>query len=88
MLTSTHEKFKAWYNGSTNKTEAIIYYDKETKAHIRMIDIQGKLIAEQNLTLEKGVSQIQLDMYGLAQGMYTLYLVDGNSVEVKRVMKE
>ena len=88
MLTSIHEKFKAWYNGNSNKTEALIYYDRETKAHLRMIDIQGKLIAEQNLTLQKGNTRIQLDMLGLAQGMYTLYLVDGNSVEVKRVMKD
>ena len=87
VLAAIPVKFKAWYNASTDKTEALVYYDEETKAHIRMIDIQGKLIAEQNLTLEKGVSQIHLDMFGLAQGMYTLYLVDGNSVEVKRVMK-
>ena len=86
-LSGQDHNFRAWYNSSTDKTEAFVFYEKETHASLRMIDIQGKLIAEQQVTFPVGESHLQLEMYGLAQGIYTISIADENKMEVKRVMK-
>ena len=86
-LSGSDQNLKIWYNANNDKTEAIIYYQKETHASLRIIDIQGKLVAEQNVTFPVGESHLQLDMYGLAKGIYTISVADENGVDVKRVMK-
>ena len=86
-LSGQDHEFKAWYNSSNDKTEAVVFYEKETHASLRMIDIQGKLIAEQEVILPIGESHLQLDMFGLAKGIYTISIADENKMEVKRVMK-
>ena len=86
-LSGQDHNLKVWYNGNSDKTEAIVYYEKETHASLRMIDIQGKLIAEQEVTFPVGESHLQLDMLGLAQGVYSISIADENKMEVKRVMK-
>ena len=52
-----------------------------------MIDIQGKLITEQEVTFPIGESHLEFNMLGLAKGIYTLSIADENKIEVKRLMK-
>lgn len=86
-LTEKPDNLKAWYNANNDKLEAIVSSEKPTLKSLRLIDIQGKLITEQNLAIEKGETHIQLEMVGLAKGVYTLTVMDNDGVEVKRVMK-
>lgn len=87
ILSEKPEKMKAWYNSSNEKLEATLYYDRYVQGSLRLIDIQVKLIAEQNIHFEKGELHLQLDMTGLAKGIYTLSIADDDGVEVKRVLK-
>jgi len=84
-LANETEAFNAWYNGA-GKTEAIVYFGTETPAILQLTDIQGKRILTQNTTFPKGFSHLQLDMSGLAKGIYMLSLTQGNQVQAKRVM--
>ena len=86
-LSEQANEFKAWYNSSNDKAEATIYFEKETRASLHMIDIQGKLIAEQEVSFPMGSSHIQLEMNGLAKGIYTISLADESKIEVRRIMK-
>ena len=87
MGTENQNTFKAWYNASSEKIEALIYYEKPTTVSIRMIDMQGKLLLEKNISFITGVSTINLETHGLAQGIYSLSVQDENGLIVKRILK-
>ena len=86
-LTGESEKVTAWYNGLDDKTEISLDFDKATQGSIRMIDIQGKLLAEQSIHIQAGQSHMSMDMFGLAKGIYTVSIGYDNGIDVKRIMK-
>jgi hypothetical protein len=87
QLSEKTNSFNAWYNANEDKTIALLTYTKPTLLSLKLIDIQGKLIGEQSISLPTGESRIQLDMFGLAKGIYTLSVADETGVKVKRIMK-
>ena len=83
-----HSTFRAWYNSGTEKIQATFYYENPTTASIRVIDMQGKLITEKEMNFPSGTSSLNMDMQGLAQGIYSLSVQDADGLLVKRVLKQ
>ncbi|PWL32892.1 MAG: hypothetical protein DCO96_00645 [Fluviicola sp. XM-24bin1] len=59
--------------------------DESTEASISMIDVQGKVVASQNVA---GQSSTQVDVTALAPGIYTVLVSSENGVATKKVVVE
>lgn len=52
---------------------------------IRLRDLQGRLMLEKNVQLERGLQEIELPLNGFSQGMYLLEIT-GNQTSVSRIV--
>lgn len=59
--------------------------DESSEASITMIDVQGKVVATQNVA---GQSSTQVDVTALAPGIYTVLVSTENGVATKKVVVE
>jgi hypothetical protein len=63
---------------SPAKTQGILY----------MTDVNGQLISEQNVSMQPGVTLLQMDMTGIASGVYFINFRAGEQVSSIRVIRE
>ena len=66
-----------------NHTTAKIESDISRKAQIRIIDVSGKVVYENNVQLKAGENKINLDLHELIPGNYTFHLRPMNVKPVK-----
>ena len=66
-----------------NQTTAKIESDISRKAQIRIIDVSGKVVYENNVQLKAGENKINLDLHELIPGNYTFHLRPMNVKPVK-----
>lgn len=74
-------------NPSTYQVTLTIKSDKLVNDAISIIDLNGKLIMQQVVSLEKGVNHISLNVQSLAQGVYLVKLNDVKTYQPLKLMK-
>ena len=88
ILSEKADGIKVWYDRDIEKLNAIISVTQSHPIAVRIIDAQGKVIAEQNVTTNKGNNALQLDMHGLANGVYTfIYYPESGNIQSKKFVK-
>ncbi len=71
--------------------EQVLQIDLQSKisqpACLRLIDVTGKIIFEENTQLQKGINPLKLDMVQYPQGIYLLQIQSGNEQIVRKIVK-
>ena len=88
VLTAKQDGVKVWYNRDVEKLQAIITVNKNQQANIKVVDVSGKVLANQSTQLSIGNNAVQLDMNGLAKGEYTfIYTSETGEQHVSKFIK-
>lgn len=75
------------YNTNTDGGFMVKYNaDIAEKVSLRIVDLQGRVISEQDFGTTKNIKQ-NIDLSSMAQGMYVAQLVVGNQVQAKRIVR-
>jgi hypothetical protein len=81
---STGSKLKAFPNPTSGMLNLVADYNAPN-SHIEVYDLQGRLVYNKRSNLVAG-EPYQLNLGGLAQGMYNIRISTNNSVEFTRIM--
>jgi hypothetical protein len=79
-------KVEVYPNPTSGPTNVVVEMPaSEQMQSIRVMDMSGKLISEQNVTNVKG-GRFELNLQGQAQGMYMVAIVTNNQTIIRKVM--
>ena len=87
VLAAKTEGVKVWYNHDIVKLQGVITVNNDRQVAVKVIDAQGKPVAEQSIHVTKGGNAIELDMQGYAQGVYTFIYSSDEGVQTKKFIK-
>jgi hypothetical protein len=85
--TTSAVDLKAWYNQSEQKIQVSTISNVAEPVTITVVDIQGRVVAQQTTQLTKGNNSIKLDMQGLPNGIYTFMLASAEGVKFNKIVK-
>ena len=87
-LDAKQDGIKVWYDRDITSLSAVITVSESQRITLKIIDVQGKIIADQNLNANKGNNSVRMDMQGLASGVYTfIYYPENGAVQMKKFIK-
>ncbi len=75
-------------NPSTNLMQVTIQNDVRAKMHLKLTDLQGRVLQQVSATKVGHLWQYSWDMSSYAAGMYMLEITDGKGRITKRVLKQ
>jgi hypothetical protein len=70
-------------NPSRGLFNLAVYNNTNSSATVRVYDILGKLVHQENVSLESGITHLEVDLSSLLPGVYSLTLQD----QTQRLMK-
>jgi hypothetical protein len=65
-----------------------VHVDATSLVGIEALDLNGRKVFTYSMAMEAGVNHVNLRMTDVATGMYLLRISDGESVVVRRIVKE
>jgi hypothetical protein len=87
---SQKAEVSTWPNPFRSQVTVSITSDKATVVYLRMMDVTGKLIRQQSMTVAKGTTQFTMnDFDKLPQGTYLLEIKDDRSLinDIRKLVK-
>ena len=84
---SKNDATKVWYNQPDNRIYINLIREMQMSPHLLITDMRGKTIASQTIQAAKGASQISLNLFGLAKGIYNVTISDDTGIITKRILK-
>ena len=87
VLAAKSEGVKVWYNRDIEKLQGVITVTADREVAVKVIDVEGKAVAEQSVHVIKGSNAIELDMQGFAQGVYTFIYSSDEGVQTRKFIK-
>ena len=69
-------------NPTRGKTKITFSSDRETKMHLKVVDIIGKTIHSEDIDVITGYNEKEIDLENLSQGVYLIQL-NSSGVETK-----
>lgn len=79
---------KVWFNRDEEWAVVQLERDANARLTITLLDLQGKAIASQQIETNPGINQYNLDLQGIAKGMYVVNINDGNGYSFSnRILK-
>ena len=79
---------KVWYNTAEGRIYVNLQRNAAMPVDIKVTDIQGRIITHGEANANTGVTQLSLNMAGLAKGVYNVTIIDNTGTVVNRVVKE
>lgn len=76
--------FTRFTTASGNNAEAEIYSDRSTTAVLRVTNMNGVLLQQQNLSLRKGTQVLEISLPVAAKGVYMITLTRGDETITRR----
>ncbi len=81
------ENLKVWYNSSEGNAYINITANTSRPAVLTCIDMQGKLISQENVYIKEGTNMYSLNLSQLSKGVYSISLSDNTGVMAKKILK-
>ena len=78
---------KVWYNQPEDRMYVNIQRAESTSVTLRLTDMNGKVIAEQAVAAQQGLTQVSLNLAGLSKGVYNLSATDNTGTTTAKIMK-
>ncbi|WP_242927287.1 T9SS type A sorting domain-containing protein [Pontibacter vulgaris] len=76
----------AYPNPTKGLCTALVTNQAAGNSHIQLLDLQGRLVLQKELYLEKGLAEIPLDLSNTATGLYLLQVQTGNHTRQTKVL--
>ncbi|WP_242927288.1 T9SS type A sorting domain-containing protein [Pontibacter vulgaris] len=76
----------AYPNPTKGLCTALVTNQEAGTSHIQLLDLQGRLVLQKTLYLEKGLAEIPLDLSNTATGLYLLQVQTGNHTQQTKVL--
>ncbi len=84
----TPEHFKVFPNPAGNSINIELMKEKSGNVQLKIYDLTGRLVIEQENYTGKGIQKLQIDTRKLAQGAYIFKLNDGENEYKQTIIKE
>ena len=85
---SIQESFTLYPNPVHNKVKVSINVNAAATAIFKLYDAKGALVKTISASLTNGINQLDINMEGLAQGIYTINAKWNNQTQVNKIVKE
>ena len=82
------EVFALFPNPAVDQTSLNISSNSASKVSLRLIDGKGTVVRQEEAFLQSGANQLNIDLAGLAKGVYTLSAVWGNNSKTVSLIKK
>lgn len=80
--------FALYPNPAVDQTMLNISSHAASKASLRLIDGNGVVVRQKEVTLQSGTNQVSIDLSGLARGVYTLNAIWDNNSKTVSILKK
>ncbi len=81
------DDLKTWFDKDENKIFINITSSEELESRVFLIDMNGNTITQQKINVNKVLTQLSLNMDGLAKGIYIINYSNENTTKSKKIVK-
>lgn len=86
--TASFQMFSPYPNPAVNGFDVGFHLRQEGRVNWRLIQSDGKTVAEQNANFNRGFNSLRIDTRSLRSGIYTLWMSHGEDAFFKRILIE
>ena len=82
----TIAKLAVYPNPVSDLLQVVLDNQELSSATLRILDLNGRLVAEQNYSVVKGMQELQIPVQQLNEGVYVVSLESAGYIAVSRII--